>query len=86
MSLWGKQGAADQLRDAVCGLMTDGKRQVVAEHGRSDANRQRGIGCLARCQATAITQNTDIFMVLTNGVVLDALTQLNSLRSASLSR
>lgn len=80
MRLWGKQAAADQLREIVGGLMTAGKHRIVLNLSQVDRIDSRGIGCLARCQATAITQRCEIYLVLTHGQVLDSLTQLNFVR------
>ena len=77
MRLWGKQGAADQVRETLHSLMASGKKQVVLSLAQVTRIDSRGIGCLARCHATAITQKADLRLVLAKGQVLESLTQLN---------
>ena len=80
LRLWGKQGLSDQIRDAILSLMASGRKRVILNLTGVERIDSRGIGCLARCHATAITQRADLRLVLTPGVVLDTLTQLNFVR------
>ncbi len=84
MRLWGKQGLADQIRDAVNSLMTAGKKQVILNLLEVKQVDSRGIGCLARCHATSVTQRADLRLVLGPGMVLDTLNQLNFVRMCPL--
>ncbi len=77
MRLWGKQGLADLLREAVHGLMIRGARHIVLNLAGVNRIDSRGCGCLARVQATAITNNCEISLVLAPGMVFDTLNQLN---------
>ena len=80
LRLWGKQGISDQIRDTIHSLMTSGKKQVILNLAEITRIDSRGIGCLARCHATAITQRADLRLVLAPGLVLETLTQLNFVR------
>ena len=80
MRLWGKQGFADQIREAIHSLMHAGKKKIVLSLSQVTRIDSRGIGCLARCHATAITLNADLALVLGKGQVLDSLNQLNFVR------
>jgi anti-anti-sigma factor len=80
MRLWGKQGFADQVREALHSLMHAGNKKIVLSLAQVTRIDSRGIGCLARCHATAITQKADLALVLSKGQVLDSLTQLNFVR------
>jgi anti-anti-sigma factor len=80
MRLWGKQDTADQIRETVTRLMANGRNRIVLNLAQVERIDSRGIGCLARCQATAITQGCELYLVLTHGYVLDSLTKLNFVR------
>lgn len=80
MRLWGKQGFSDQIRESLHRLMDSGKKKVVLSLAQVTRIDSRGIGCLARCHATAITLNADLALVLAKGQVLDSLNQLNFVR------
>jgi anti-anti-sigma regulatory factor len=80
MRLWGKQGLADMVRETLHDLMAGGARRVILNLSGVPRIDSRGIGCLARCHATAITSNSEISLVLGPGFVLEALKQLNFIR------
>ncbi len=77
MRLWGKQEVADEIRESLHSLMLAGHRRIVVNLIGVPRIDSRGIGCLARIHATAITKNAEISLVLAPGQVLDALKQLN---------
>ena len=77
LRLWGKQQVADEIRESLHSLMVAGHRRIVVNLSGVRRIDSRGIGCLARIHATAITQNAEISLVLSPGQVTDALTQLN---------
>jgi len=77
MRLSAEQRFADQLRDAVgAAIMAGGKKVILSlvDVTRIDS---RGIGAIARCEASAITQRTEILLVMVPGSVQDALVRLN---------
>jgi anti-anti-sigma regulatory factor len=80
MRLWGKQGLSDQFRETLHALMIGGARRVILNLSGVARIDSRGIGCLARCHATAITSNSEISLVLGPGFVLETLKQLNFIR------
>ncbi len=80
MRLWGKQDVSDQIRDTLHNLMLRGHRRIVVNMTGVTRIDSRGIGCLARCHATAITSNSEIALVLQPGMVLDVLRQVNFIR------
>ena len=80
MRLWGKQGLADIVRETLHDLMAGGARRVILNLSGVPRIDSRGIGCLARCHATAITSNSEISLVLGPGFVLETLKQLNFIR------
>jgi anti-anti-sigma factor len=80
MRLWGKQEVSDQIRDTLHNLMLRGQRRIVVNMTGVTRIDSRGIGCLARCHATAITSNSEIALVLQPGMVLDVLRQVNFIR------
>jgi anti-anti-sigma factor len=77
MRLSDKQAVADQIRESLNSLMAAGHKRIVLSLAGVRRIDSRGIGCLARIQATAITKNTEISLVLAPGQVMDALNQLN---------
>lgn len=80
MRLWGKQDEADQIREKLHSLMVAGHKRLVLNMSSVLRIDSRGIGCLARCHATAITSNVEIILVMGPGFVLDTLKQLNFVR------
>ena len=80
LRMWGKQGLSDQLRETVLSLMMAGKKRVILNLCGVTRIDSRGVGCLARCHATSITQRADLRLVLGPGMVLDTLNQLNFVR------
>ena len=80
MRLWGKQGFADQVREALHSLMHAGNKKIVLSLAQVTRIDSRGIGCLARCHATSITHGSEISLVLSPGVVQETLKQLNFVR------
>ena len=77
MRLWGKQEVADEIRESLHSLMVAGHKRIVINMAGVTRIDSRGIGCLARIHATAITKNADISLVLAAGQVMDSLRQLN---------
>jgi anti-anti-sigma factor len=77
LRLWGKQDAADKIRETLHGLMLGGQKRIVLNITNVQRIDSRGIGCLARCHATAISQRAALHLVVGTGIVLDALKQLN---------
>jgi anti-anti-sigma factor len=77
MRLWGKQEVADEIRESLYSLMVAGHKRIVVNLSSVRRIDSRGIGCLARIHATAITKNAEISLVLAAGQVMDALQQLN---------
>ena len=80
MRLWGKQGLSERVRETVYSLMSQGNQKVILNMVGVTKIDSRGIGCLARCQATAITQKSEIYLVLGKGIVHEALTQMSFVR------
>ncbi len=80
LRLWGKQGLSDHVRDTLHSLMAAGKKRVILNLSGVTRIDSRGVGCLARCHATSITQGADLRLVLDPGMILDTLTQLNFVR------
>src|SRR5258706_9479501 len=80
MRLWGKQDEADRLREKLHSLTTSGHKRLLLNMSNVERIDSRGIGCLARCHATAITSDVEITLVMGPGTVLDALKQLNFVR------
>jgi anti-anti-sigma factor len=80
MRLWGKQGLSDQIRETLHALMIGGSHRIVLNLSGVTRIDSRGIGCLARCHATAITSNSEISLVLGPGFVLETLKQLNFIK------
>ena len=80
MRLWGKQGLSDEIRETLHTLMIGGANRVILNLIGVARIDSRGIGCLARCHATAITSNSEISLVLGPGFVLETLKQLNFIR------
>ena len=80
MRLWGKQELSDHIRESLHALMAQKHTRIVVSLAGVTRIDSRGIGCLARCHATAIINNTDISLVVKPGQVLDALRQLNFVR------
>ena len=77
MRLWGKQEVADEIRESLHSLMVAGHKRIVVNLCGVRRIDSRGIGCLARIHATAITKSAEISLVLAPGQVMDALQQLN---------
>src|SRR5580658_10037248 len=77
MRLWGKQEVADEIRESVHSLMVAGQKRIVMNLSGVRRIDSRGIGCLARIHATAITSSAEISLVLAPGQVMDTLKQLN---------
>jgi anti-anti-sigma factor len=77
MRLWGKQDVADEIRESLHSLMTAGHKRIVLNLCGVRRIDSRGIGCLARIHATAITKSAEVSLVLAPGQVNDALLQLN---------
>ncbi len=80
MRLWGKQDISEQIRESLHGLMIKGHRRIILNIAGVLRIDSRGIGCLARCHATAITNNTEIVLVVQPGHVLETLRQVNFVR------
>ena len=76
MRLWGKQGLADTIRDPVHSLVAAGKKQLIFNLSGISRIDSRGIGCLARCFATAGKRDADLRLVAAPGLVLKTLTRL----------
>ncbi len=75
MRLWGKQGLEDKIRDAVYALVVKEKKQVVLSLAGVTHIDSRGIGCLARCLATAC-KNHAVLHLVASGHVLKTLRQM----------
>ncbi|GEM_PF-3502796 len=80
LRLWGKQDVADQMRESVHSLITAGHKRVVMNLSGVRRIDSRGIGCLARIHATATSSNAVIGLVLSPGIVKDALDQLHFMK------
>lgn len=80
MRLWGKQGVSDHIRESLHNLMLSGHKRLILNMSGVNRIDSRGIGCLARCHATAITCKSEIDLVVPAGFVLNTLVQLNFVR------
>ena len=83
MRLSSEQRFADRLRDVVGAAIIAGSRKVILS--LTDVSRidSRGIGAIARCEASAITQRAEILLVMVPGSVQDALVRLNFIQVCS---
>lgn len=70
------EGRSDGLRTALLEALAHGPRVVVDLSAVSDIDSQ-GIGCVARCLATAISHKCDLEMVIPRGPVRSALDQVH---------
>lgn len=77
MRLWAKQDLSDQIRETMHALMAGGCKRIILNLTGVTRIDSRGIGCLARCHATAITTNSEISIVVQPGFVYDVLKQMN---------
>ena len=66
LRLWGKQGMADQVRKTVLQAL---KSNPVVLMNLTEAHTldSRGIGCLARCLASAVAQGGELRLVVPPG-------------------
>ncbi len=66
LRLWGKQGMADQVRETVLQAL---KSNLVVLMNLTEAHTldSRGIGCLARCLASAVAQGGQVRLVVPPG-------------------
>ena len=76
MRLWGKQGIDDMIRDTVHSLVAAEKKQIILNVSGVTNLDSRGVGCLARCYATAIKSAADVRLVTAPGLVLRILTEM----------
>ena len=76
LRLWGKQGIADKIRDRVRSVLAEGHKRVIVNLSEVTHMDSRGIGCLARCYATATDQGAELFLVIPPGLILDTLNKL----------
>ena len=80
MRFWNRQAESDQVREALHALMAAGHKRLLLNLCAVTRIDSRGIGCLARCHATAITSGAEISLITAPGIVLDTLKQLNFVR------
>ena len=66
LRLWGKQGMADNVRETVLEAV---KSNLVVLINLTEAHTvdSRGIGCLARCLASAVAQGGELRLVVPPG-------------------
>lgn len=76
MRLWGQQGIFDQIRDQLHSLIGEGHKQLIVNLSQVAHIDSRGIGCLARCCATAADVGAQLNLVVAPGLVLDTLVKL----------
>lgn len=72
------EGRSDRLRQALLDVFKHGSRAVLDLSAVNDIDSQ-GIGCIARCLATAISHKGDLQIVVSAGSVQQALAQVNLL-------
>lgn len=68
LRLWGKQGMADYIRDTVLEALRGNKLVLMSLAGATYID-SRGIGCIARCLATALAHESEVRLVVPPGEV-----------------
>jgi len=76
LRLWGQQGMIEQVRDRLHSLIAQGHKRLILNLSQVTHIDSRGIGCVARCVATAADQGAQMHLVVVPGLILDTLVKL----------